>query len=167
MCECARLNRALGGRIRFQLIGFPVSRHDDLVNADVLVTGQYQDGDLQDLINEYVTDVIWYPAQWPETYSYTLSAGLASGLPLVVPNIGAFPERVDGRAWTWINPWDLEPEEWLAFFERIRVEHFAKRTPPRICQTAIVPSPEFYAREYLKALDAGVERPATSSSTFP
>src|SRR2546427_7883740 len=38
-------------------------------------------------------DLAWFPAQWPETYSYTLSACLAAGLPIVAPEIGAFPER--------------------------------------------------------------------------
>lgn len=39
-----------------------------------------------------------FPAQWPETYSYTLSHALASGLPIIAPNLGAFPERLSGRA---------------------------------------------------------------------
>ncbi len=44
----------------------------------------------------------WFPAQWPETYSYTLSACLRARLPVVAPDIGAFGERMRGREWTWI-----------------------------------------------------------------
>lgn len=50
---------------------------------------------------------MWFPAQWPETYSYTLSAALQYGLPVVVPNIGAFGERLIGRKFSRIINWDI------------------------------------------------------------
>ncbi len=42
------------------------------------------------------------PAQWPETYSYTLTAAIDAGLPIVAPRIGAFVERLEGRPLTWL-----------------------------------------------------------------
>ena len=39
-----------------------------------------------------------FPAQWPETYSYTLTAAINAGLPIVATRIGAFTERLaDGH----------------------------------------------------------------------
>ncbi|MFZ7112438.1 MAG: hypothetical protein ACOWYE_12205, partial [Desulfatiglandales bacterium] len=72
------------------------------------------------LISKSDPHLIWFPAQWPETYSYTLSAALESGRPLVVPDIGAFPERVRGRPLTWVEPWDKPSDRWLEFFLDLR-----------------------------------------------
>lgn len=45
-----------------------------------------------------LADLIWFPAQWPETYSYTLSACLLGGWPVVAPDLGAFAEKVKGTS---------------------------------------------------------------------
>ena len=39
-------------------------------------------------------DGIIFTARWPETFSYTLSTAIESELPIIAPNIGAFPERL-------------------------------------------------------------------------
>ena len=70
----------------------------------VKILGAYRDEDLDRLILEQAPDLIWFPCRWPETYSYTLSAGLRVGCPLMVPDIGSFPERVTGRSLTWVVP---------------------------------------------------------------
>ena len=59
-------------------------------------------------------DVIWFPAQVPETYSYTLSVALATRLPIVASALGAFPERLAGRPRSWLVPWDASPAQWNA-----------------------------------------------------
>ena len=74
---------------------------------------------------------MWFPAQVPESYSYTLSAALRAGLPVVAPNLGAFAERLNGRAWTWVEPWSRSADEWLAFFQQLRQQHFIPGTPPQ------------------------------------
>ena len=76
-------------------------------------------------------DLVWFPAQVPESYSYTLSAALRAGLPVVAPNLGAFAERLNGRAWTWVEPWSRSADEWLAFFQQLRQQHFIPGTPPQ------------------------------------
>ena len=76
----------------FKLLGYSYR----LLN-DVHITGPYKANALAELIHEQEIDLIFFPAQWPETYSYTLSYALDSGLPIIAPNIGAFPERVSGR----------------------------------------------------------------------
>ncbi len=63
----------------------------------ILVTGKYNADNLLELIKSERIDALFYPSRCPETYSYVLSYGLASGLPIFAPNIGAFPERLKGR----------------------------------------------------------------------
>ncbi|MFA6285814.1 MAG: class I SAM-dependent methyltransferase [Opitutaceae bacterium] len=74
---------------RFVLIGY-ASRP----LAHVHITGRYKPGELAHLIAQHNLNIILFPARWPETYSYTLSYALASGLPIIAPALGAFPERL-------------------------------------------------------------------------
>ena len=73
---------------------------------------------------------MWFPAQWPETYSYTLSAAIDAGLPIVATRIGAFPERLEGRPLTWLVDPEAPAEEWLAVFDKVRGELARQRKPP-------------------------------------
>ena len=62
--------------------------------------------------------MIWFPVQVPETYSYTLTAAIYSGLPIVASRIGALPERLEGRPLTWLVDDAAAPaSKWLATFE--------------------------------------------------
>jgi GT2 family glycosyltransferase/glycosyltransferase involved in cell wall biosynthesis/SAM-dependent methyltransferase len=89
------------GRYEFVVIGYcepPLPRR---VRAAVKETGRYEDADLTRLVTESGVHAVWFPARWPETYSYTLSAALAAGLPIIAPPLGAFPERLARRPLTW------------------------------------------------------------------
>jgi hypothetical protein len=89
------------------------------------VHGRYEEKDLPRLLDWIKPDLVWFPALWPETYSYTLSACLAAGLPVVAADIGAFPERLSGRAWSWVLPWDAPAARYLSFFCDVRETNFA------------------------------------------
>ena len=39
-------------------------------------------------------DVVWLPASWPETYSFTLSIALEARLPVVAFDLGAIARRL-------------------------------------------------------------------------
>ncbi len=95
--------------------------------------------DLPQLLEWLQPDIVWFPAQWPETYSYTLSAALLAGLPVAVPDIGAFQERVVGRPWSWVRPWDATAPQWLAWFDEIRSMHFATGEAPALPQPVPLP----------------------------
>lgn len=84
--------KSLGLPIKFKLIGYA---YKSLQSVET--TGKYKNRDLENLIRKHELDIIFFPAQWPETYSYTLSHALNSGLPIIAPSIGAFPERLSGR----------------------------------------------------------------------
>ena len=66
----------------------------------VPTTGAYREEELVKLLTDSGVQLIWFPEGAPETYSYTLSHAMRLGYPVVVPKIGAFPERVVGRNWT-------------------------------------------------------------------
>ena len=80
----------------------------------LLVQGEYGDAALPALIAAERPDVIWFPAQVPETFSYTLSAALGSDAAIVASDLGAFPERLAGRPRSWLLPWNATPGEWNA-----------------------------------------------------
>ena len=69
-------------------------------------TGSYDDAELPLLMGRERPDLIFFPAQWPETYSYTLSYALGTGLPIIAPRLGAFIERLADYPRAWLLDWD-------------------------------------------------------------
>ena len=90
------------------------------LDAAILQSGEYSEEDLPALIDEADPAFIWYPAIWPETYSYTLTEGLYSGRPIVAPDIGSFPERTRNRPYTYIEPWNKPMPDWVGFFKTLK-----------------------------------------------
>ena len=117
------------------------------------VLGPYQTNDLQRLLTEARPHILWYAAQVPETYSYVLSEGLEAGLPVLVPRLGAFPERVSGRPWSWIVDWNLTPQQAVTTLMAIR-EHFVSGVAPsppihEVVSAARLGAADFYRTAYL------------------
>jgi GT2 family glycosyltransferase/2-polyprenyl-3-methyl-5-hydroxy-6-metoxy-1,4-benzoquinol methylase/glycosyltransferase involved in cell wall biosynthesis len=110
----ARVNAPLN----FRLIGFA---YREL--RGVLTTGRYDSHHLGALIVESKFDLILFPSQCPETYSYTLSYALETSLPIIAPDIGAFPERLSGRENTLLYKYGIDPAMLVAeiqlFVEKI------------------------------------------------
>ncbi len=163
-----------GAPVEFHLIGYGYRALRTQPRARLTVHGAYEDKDLPSLLEWLQPDLIWFPAQWPETYSYTLSACLLGGWPVVAPDLGAFSERLTGRAWTWVHPWKQTPAQWLAFFEHIRSRHFATGEGPSpvlpietdaqhqlLAQAGVGDPVQWYAHEYLAGMAApSIEGPA-------
>ncbi len=116
----------------------------------LLIYGRYQDTDLQELLQQVRPHLAWFPAQCPETYSYTLSACLEAALPVVAPDFGAFPERLAGRDWSWIRSWQQTPEEWNDFLVKIMDDHFKTGIAPTPVDDNSPLSYFSYGREYLQ-----------------
>ncbi len=77
---------------------------------------------------------------------------------MVAPDLGAFPERLHGRAWSWVRPWDGAPADWFAFFTRVREQNFLtgiSPTPPEFvaAEADDLVKPWSYDLDYLKGLD--------------
>ena len=124
--ETARLAKRAGAPLEFHLIGYGYRHLQTTPGTALTVHGQYADEDLPALLQRIAPHLAWFPAQWPETYSYTLSAALQAGLPVVVPDLGAFAERVANRPWSWVQPWDSTAAQWLDLLQRIRQQAFVE-----------------------------------------
>ena len=123
--------------LEFHLLGFAYRNLRTEPKARLTVHGAYGEKDLPLLLKTIEADVVWFPALWPETYSYTLSAALEAGLPIVAPNVGAFSERLQNRNWTWVCDWQQSASAWLEFFKRIRDDHFAAGVSPALVAAVV------------------------------
>jgi len=72
-------------------------------------SGPYEEQNLASLIAWEQPDIIYFPAQWPETYSYTLSAAMNSGRPILAPRLGAFEERLVDYPSAHLIDWNTSP----------------------------------------------------------
>jgi glycosyltransferase involved in cell wall biosynthesis len=54
----------------------------------------WEDAEILDLLPKVSADLILLPAIWPEAYSYALTLGLRTGLPVVAFNLGAQGDRL-------------------------------------------------------------------------
>ena len=79
--------------IEFHLLGYAYRP----LNSVVRTHGAYPEEEGLERLARLKPDVIWFPAQWPETYSYTLSLALKGKYPVVAPVLGAFVERLARR----------------------------------------------------------------------
>ena len=112
VAECARDARVRGLPLTFRVLGSTTEPVPQAPEVPLTIYGQYVDSDLARLIAAEKPDVLLFAAQVPETYAYTLSVALQSGLPIVASALGAFPERLRGVPRSTIVPWDAPPSAW-------------------------------------------------------
>ncbi len=152
-------------RFEFHLIGYPEQPLPAPAAARITATGAYQDPDLPALIAQLRPHVVWFPAQWPETYSYTLSAALDAGLPVLASEIGAFPERLEGRPLTWLVAPAAPASDWIEALSAVRAELAGRAAPPRPRPRRA--EPDFYADDYIVAEAPTAKRAAPAPSGGP
>jgi len=147
-------------RFSFKLIGYSYRQL-----SAVETTGPYKVENLMALIEQHEVDLILFPAQWPETYSYTLSHALASGLPIIAPNLGAFPERLSGRACATLFD-HMEPVSEL--YRRIG-DFIGALESGTVCAPVFPDDksqPGFYDRDYLPLLESALKPPRCGKLSF-
>nr|WP_294529364.1 glycosyltransferase [uncultured Rhodopila sp.] len=132
----------------FHLIGHVEDNFPKPALKRIKVSGRYDDADLPGLIESVAPHVIWFPAAWPETFSYTLTAAIESGRPIAATGIGSFPERLRGRPFTWLDDHRTSPAGWIARFDAIRAALPAAPVTLATVQREAVK--DFYATEYLR-----------------
>jgi GT2 family glycosyltransferase/glycosyltransferase involved in cell wall biosynthesis len=129
------------------VIGHSIAKHVTLPPS-VRVSGPYDDHDLSGLLASSAPHVVWFPGRCPETYSFTLSTALRAGLPIVAPQLGAFPERLRDRAWTRLVNVDLTTEGLIDVLQEIRQELASVAAGPCVATPDRAVS-RFYPRSYL------------------
>ena len=112
VAACAREAKAQGLPLVFRLLGSTTEPIPQSPDVPLSIHGQYVDADLPRLIGDEKPDVLLFAAQVPETYAYTLSVALASGLPIVASALGAFTERLAGHPRSATVPWNAPPSAW-------------------------------------------------------
>ncbi len=85
----------------------------DLINLFDEWKGSYISNDIVELMNANQITTILLPMQIHETYSYTLSEALRSGLSIVASDIPVFRERASHRNNVALIPPNAEPDRWI------------------------------------------------------
>ena len=132
VAACAEDARARALPLVFRVLGAtarPIAQSPDV---PLTLHGSYDDDALPALLAAEHADVLFFPAQVPETYSYTLSVALATGIPIVASALGALPERLEGRRRVRLLPFDAPAARWndaLLDVARAADIHDAATTP--------------------------------------
>jgi glycosyltransferase involved in cell wall biosynthesis len=111
---CANDARERDLPLTFRVLGSTTEPVPQFPDAPLSVYGQYDDVHLARLVAAENPDVILFPQQIPETYAYTLSVALGSGLPIVASALGALPERLANYPRATSLPWNAPAETWNA-----------------------------------------------------
>ncbi len=118
----ACVRESAGTLIEFMLIGATQPPFSSEIAERFAETGAYKELELSGRLEELAPHVVWFPQPIPETYSYTLTAAIDSGLPIAASRIGALPERLDGRSLTWLVDATAPAAKWIATFRSIKDE---------------------------------------------
>jgi glycosyltransferase involved in cell wall biosynthesis len=136
---CAEDARARRLPLAFRVLGATTAPIPQSPNAPLSVAGQYEEPELARLLAGERADVVWFPAQVPETYTYTLSVALAAGLPIVASALGALPERLAQHPRASLVPFDAPPVQWNATLLAAASERVADVAPALAPAPALVP----------------------------
>lgn len=151
-------------RLEYHLLGYAYRP----LAPEVIQHGAYDDAKLAALITELDPHIIWFPVQWHETYSYTLSAAIRSGRPILATDLGCFAERLEGRPLSFIKPWRSSPIEWNDTLLQIRDVMVSSRRKgdktPNWSQAAPDDRDFLYTRDYVISSEASL---ADSARTLP
>ncbi len=109
---CARDARERGLPLTFRLLGSPRGALDRLPDIPLSISGSCNEHELVDLMRIERGDMLFFPCLWPAPYTPTLSAAMASGLPIAAPDLGAFGERLAGFPAALLLAWDMPPGQW-------------------------------------------------------
>lgn len=105
--------------VTFHLVGEAFRSLEQGPRSALRVHGRYAEAELGERLASIAPHLIWFPAQWPETYSFTLSEAMRLGYPIAATDIGALHDRLAGKPGCWLLPWDTEAREWNELFVRL------------------------------------------------
>ena len=145
LVECARDARARALPIHFHVVGYVAHPVPVWPQVPLTIGGEYPEGKLPELLAASGADVLFFPAQVPETHSFTLSDAMDTGLPIVATNLGALPERLADYPRGMAIAWDTPANEVNDAFMKMRP---APRAPASISHATV----EEYRDRYLRGI---------------
>ena len=78
----------------YNTYSFVIFGNFDSTFPNLTVTGYYNNNNIFNLLREYDIDYFLFLSTFEETYSFTLSLAMHTGLPIIYNNIGSYPERL-------------------------------------------------------------------------
>jgi O-antigen biosynthesis protein len=142
---CAEAAQASELPLFFRLIGHTEHSVTTYPDLPFSFSGSYPSSDLDMLIALERADAIMFPAQIPESYSFTLSAAMRSGLPIIASRLGAFPERLADYPKSTLLEWNAMPREWNEALS----ESASMRVPDSAALAETVAASKSYRDKYL------------------
>jgi len=153
----ARVAHDRGSPIGWHIVGNLDGSLSGTVRAlglEISSSGRYEPHELPGLLGKIMPHIVFFAQRSPETYSYSLSEAYAANLPVLVPEIGPFPERAAGIGRAWIYPLAATPDELIDILDKVRDQFLrgADDGPatPEFGQKTLRVDPDFYRGEYLE-----------------
>jgi glycosyltransferase involved in cell wall biosynthesis len=161
LLDCVRIARERGSPIGWHIVGDLDGSLSGTVRAlglEISTTGRYEPHELPELLGKLMPHIVFFAQRSPETYSYSLSEAYAANLPVLVPEIGPFPERAAGIGHAWTYPLSASPDELIDILEGVR-DQFLRGTDevpptPEFEQKTLRFDPDFYRGAYLEPVRA-------------
>lgn len=160
---CALEARKQRAPIEFHLLGFAYRHLSCYPFSNLYTHGAYTDEQVDGLLDQLQPDLVWFPGSCPETYSYTLSICMRAGLPVVATDIGAFPERLAERPWSWLIKPDQDAPTVVSQLLDARLQILGGQPPALSKSRRPAPSDYTYAKNYV----AGEQPAKTTEPDWP
>ncbi|MEO8485648.1 MAG: glycosyltransferase [Betaproteobacteria bacterium] len=109
---CARDAALRGLPLAFRVLGSTEAPLPPLPAGVLSMTGEYAEGELPHLVAAEAPDAFLFAARIPEAWSYTLTAAIATGRPIVASALGALGERLADVANATLVAWDAPAQVW-------------------------------------------------------
>ncbi len=138
--------------LAFSLLGHTSRPVPQWPYLPIEISGSYRDEDLARRIELTRPDAFLFPSQIPESFSYTLSAAMATRLPIVASNLGSFKERLRDYPAAELLDWNAPAEAWNgALMKLCSAPREQQPNSPNAASQAACEA-EQYRQRYLKPL---------------
>jgi GT2 family glycosyltransferase/glycosyltransferase involved in cell wall biosynthesis len=94
LLDCARDAAQRHLDLEFVVIGYSIDDEALMATGKVFVTGPYDEGEADRLLEREQCHVAFFPSVWPETWCYSLTHALSFSLPVLAFDHGALAERL-------------------------------------------------------------------------
>jgi O-antigen biosynthesis protein len=139
-------------QLAFSLLGHTSRPVPQWPFLPIEISGSYRDEDLARRIELTRPDAFLFPSQIPESFSYTLSAAMATGRPIVASNLGSFKERLSGYPAAELIEWDAPAGDWNAALMKLcSAQRGQQLSSPNAAEQA-AREVEQYRQRYLQPL---------------